>query len=360
MFVVAHNGARIWGGAERATSLLLAGLQARGHRVLLLCNDPRVARRAEEMGIPTEVLELGGDAALHHALRLAARLRRLHPDALIIGTFKKVWLASLGARLAGVRRVVARIGLETDTPRRAKYHLALRRWVDAVVLNAGRLRPAYLALPGMTPERVAVIPNGVFAPERTRSREEVRAELGIPAGARVVGAVARLAVQKRLDRLIEAMALLPGDVHCVLAGDGPQRTALERLAERPGVSRRVHFAGWRSDTGDVLAALDVFVVSSDSEGMSNAMLEAMAAGVPVVSTPVSGVDEALAPLGDGRRPGIVAGFGVGEIAAAVRELLDDAALRQAASAAARERAAERFGVERMLDLWERVLRGESA
>ena len=179
MFVVAHNGARIWGGAERATALLLAGLQARGHRVLLLCNDGLVARRAGEMGLPTRIVPLGGDAVLPHALRLAAVLRELRPHAFIVGTFRKLFLAALGARLARVPRVVVRVGLETDTPRRAKYRLALRRWVHAVVVNATRIRASFDALPGLGAERVFVIHNGVVAPERRMVPGALRAQLGI-------------------------------------------------------------------------------------------------------------------------------------------------------------------------------------
>ncbi len=357
MFVVAHNGARIWGGAERATALLLAGLQERGHRVLLLCNDAKVARNAGEMGVPVERLELGGDAAVHHAFRLAARLRRLRPDAFLVGTFKKTWLAALGARLAGIRPVVVRIGLETDTPRRAKYRLVFGRWVDAVVVNAGRIRPAYLEVAGLSPERVLVVPNGVHPTRRTRSPAEVRAELGIPEGVRVVGTVARLASQKRLDRLLEAVALLPGDVHCVVAGEGEERAALEARAERLGIAPRVRFAGWRSDTGDVLGALDVYALSSDTEGMSNSMLEALAAGIPVVATAVSGADEALEPFPDGAAPGVVVPFEAGALAAALREVLDDPARRATMGEAAARRARERFSMGAMLDAYERVLAG---
>jgi|GEM_PF-5085594 len=104
MFIVAHNGARIWGGAERALTQLLAGLQRRGHRVLLLCNDPVVAGPARALGVSAEILPLGGDVAVHHAVRLARRLAEMRPDALLVGLFKKVWLAGLAGRLAGVPR----------------------------------------------------------------------------------------------------------------------------------------------------------------------------------------------------------------------------------------------------------------
>jgi glycosyltransferase involved in cell wall biosynthesis len=356
MFVVAHNGARIWGGAERATALLLAGLQARGHRVLLLCNDDLVAGRAGEMGVPTRIVPLGGDGMIPHALRLAAVLRRLRADAFIIGTFRKLFLAALGGWLARVPRVVARVGLETDTPRSAKYRLALPRWVDAVVVNATRICAAFDALPGLGPERVFVIHNGVAVPERRQAPGALRAQLGIAADAPVVGAVARLAPQKRLDRLLRAVAALPADVRCIVAGDGEERDSLAALAGELGIADRVHFLGHRDDTGDVLAALDVFVVASDREGLSNAMLEALAAGVPVVSTAVSGSEDALAPFPDGSAPGVIVGQSGDGLAAALLRLLEDPALRGRMGEAGRRRAAERFSFDGMLDRWEAVLR----
>jgi len=358
MHVIAHNGARIWGGAERATALLLAGLQARGHRVLLLCNDRVVARRAGEMGVPTEILPLGGDAMLPHAFRLARRLRELKPDAFIIGTYKKLFLAALGARIARVPRVVARVGLETDTPRSAKYRHALPRWVHAVAVNARRMRPAFAELAGFGPGRVAVIHNGVGAPERRQPSGAVRAALGIAPDAPTVGAIARLAAQKRLDRLLRAVARL-ADVHCIVAGDGEERARLEALAAELGISPRVHFLGHRGDTGDVLGAIDIFVVSSDREGLSNSMLEALAAGVPVISTPVSGADDALEPLADGAAPGEIVGFPDDEIAAAIRRLLADPARRETMGDAARRRAAERFSMDAMLARWEALLAGRA-
>ncbi|HET7232672.1 MAG TPA: glycosyltransferase [Longimicrobium sp.] len=358
MHVVAHNGARIWGGAERATTLLLAGLQARGHRVLLLCNDPLVAQRAGEMGIETEILPLGGDGMVPHAFRLARRLRALRPDAFIIGTYKKLFLAALGARMARVPRIVARVGLETDTPRSAKYRFALPRWVHAVAVNARRMRPAFADLPGFGPDRVAVIHNGVEPPVRLQPPGAVRASLGISPDVPTVGAVARLATQKRLDRLLRAVAQLPG-VHCILAGDGEERARLEALAAELGIAARVHCLGHRADTGDVLDAIDVFVVSSDREGLSNSMLEALAAGVPVVSTPVSGADDALEPFADGTAPGEIVGFSEDEIASALRRLIADPPRRAAMADAARRRAVERFGMDAMLARWEALLAGRA-
>jgi glycosyltransferase involved in cell wall biosynthesis len=356
MFIVAHVGARVWGGAERAVAALLAGLQQRGHRVLLLCNDPVVADPARAMGIDARILPLGGDVAVHHAVRLAARLRRWKPDVLLVGMFKKVWLAGLAGRMAGVPRVVVRIGLESDVPRNAKYRFAFRRLVDHVVVVAERLRPAYEALPGYGAARVSAIPNAVHPPARRLPRGFLRASLGIAPDAPVVGAVARLATQKRLDRLLDAMARLPGDVHCIVAGDGPGEHELRQQAAACGIAERVHFLGYHGEVGDVLDALDVFAVTSAQEGMSNAMLEALAAGVPVVSTPVSGTEEALRQDG-GVAPGLLVDFDPGAVADGLRTVLGDGRLRHAMSAAAARRAAETFTWPAVLDRWEQVLGG---
>lgn len=359
--IVAHNGARIWGGGEIATCRILAALADRGHDIHLFCNDERVAARAASFGYPVGVAELGGDAVLTDALRFARVLRGLAPDALLIGTFRKLFLAGLAGRLARVPRVVTRIGLSTDVPRNAKYRFVFRNFIDAVALNAEAQRPSFLAaLPSCDGSRVVTIHQGVEPPARRLPDGEVRRALGIGEAVAVVGAVARLDVQKRFDRLLRALAALPDGVHCVLAGDGAQRLMLERLARELGVDSRVHFLGWREDVGDVLAALDVFVVCSDREGMANAMLEAMAVGVPVVSTPVSGAAEALGPDPDGVSPGVLVDREGEGLAAALEALLEDPGRRRAMGEAGRRRAAEWFGVERMAERWEAFLRGDVA
>jgi glycosyltransferase involved in cell wall biosynthesis len=357
--IVAHHGARLWGGAERAVVRLLAGLQGRGHEVLLLYNDELVGEGARSAGLAAERLPLGGDIALPHAVRLARALRRRAPDVLLISFFKKAWLGGLAGRLAGVPRVVLRTALSTDLARGVKYRIALR-WIDAVVLNSPSMRAPFLATaPAYPPERVRVVPGAVPTPDRARGGPAVREELGITPVAPLVGAIARLDRQKRLDRLLEAMTGLEPHVHALVAGEGPEGEALSRLARELGLEKRVHFLGLREDVGDLLDAIDVFVLCSDREGLSNAMLEALALGVPVVATRVSGAGEALAPFPDGPAPGELVGFDASELAGALRRLLEDPERRRIASQAALRRSRESFDFERLLDDWEAVLAGEA-
>ena len=354
MRIVAHNAARIWGGAERATVVLLRGLADRGHDVMLLCNTTIVAEHAIARGVPAQICVIAGDLSFHHAFRLSRVLRTLEPDVFIVGTFKKLFLASIGARLAHVPRTVARVGLETDTPRSWKYRKALRSWVDGVAVNAQRMAKPFIELSGFDASRVRVIWNGVHAPQPRREAGAVRRELGLSDDVFVVGTVSRLAKQKRIDRLIDAVALLP-NVQCIVAGEGTRRKALEEHMYRKKVADRVHFLGERDDTADVIDAFDVFVVSSDTEGLSNAMLEAMSRGRPVLSTPVSGTDDALA--GDANDPpaGIVTEFTAHSMAEAIAQLRDDPSRRTALAQSARMRALSRFSLDRMLDSWEEFL-----
>jgi glycosyltransferase involved in cell wall biosynthesis len=339
--------------------LLLKGLCERGHHVHLFCNFEEIAERARAEGVDASVAVLGGHLALWQAWTFAPRLRAFAPDALLVSTFKKVWLAGFAARRARVPRVVSRIGLDSDLPgKHWTYRLAFRRWVDAALVNAEGIRGEVVrTLPRYDPARVATVYDGIAPPDTTMGQGEARAALGLPGDVPVVGSVTRLSRQKRLDRLLEATALLPG-IHCALAGVGELEGRLRSQARALGLEDRVHFLGYRSDVGTVLAALDVFVLTSEREGMANAMLEAMAAGVPVVSTPVSGAGEALARDGAGRAPGVIVEGAPPMLAAALRGVLEDDALRSAMSEEGRRRAREWFGYERMVDAWEGVLGGD--
>lgn len=358
--IAAHNGARTYGGGEKWTILLLKGLQARGHTTHLYCNSPEVRDRARDEGVEASGAVLGGHLMLPQAWSFGSRLQAFGPDALLVATFKKVWLAGMAARRANVPTVVSRIGLDTDLPgKHWSYRMAFHRCIDAVLVNADGIRSAVVAgLPDYDPARVATVYDGIVLDSASVDRTEARTALGLPADAPVVGAVARLSAQKRLDRLLVAASRMPG-VHVALTGEGELDADLRALAAGLGIQDRVHFLGFRTDVARVLSALDVFAVTSDREGMANAMLEAMAAGVPVVSTPVSGAEEALLPDREGRAPGLIVEAEPDALAQAMTGILDVHAVRLAMGEEGRRRVRQRFSYQGMLDAWEAVLSGDS-
>jgi glycosyltransferase involved in cell wall biosynthesis len=187
--------------------------------------------------------------------------------------------------------------------------------------------------------RAVLVPNGVDLGRAPApgARARVRAALGVRADACVVTSVARLVPQKGLDLLLEAWAQAMAAHGAVLwlAGEGPARTALEARASRLGLGDRVAWLGRRDDVADILAASDVFVLASREETTPIALLEAMAAGRACVATDVG---DCRSMLGDGAAGRVVAPGDVPALAAALREVVTDGALRERLGRAARERA----------------------
>ena len=192
---------------------------------------------------------------------------------------------------------------------------------------------AALAARGVSPDRITVIHNGVReTPVTPAAAAAARRTLGLSDGERVVVSVGRLSHEKGQSHLIRAAAAWRADARLVLIGDGPDRPRLEGLARALGRADRVIFAGTMSHVAPFYAMADVFVLPSLSEGSPNALLEAMAAGLPVVATQVGGVPEIAA---DGKTALLGPPKDAAFIAGAVDRLLDDRGLASRLGAAAR-------------------------
>jgi glycosyltransferase involved in cell wall biosynthesis len=226
--------------------------------------------------------------------------------------------------------------------KRLRHRLVGRSLGDFDVLSANTVQSARAAskIFRMPQEEFHVVYNGVdfslLAP--TSAAEDVRAEAGLPSDVFVMGTCAKLLGLKRIDRLIRATAALPPNVHCLVVGDGPQRRALELLAEDLGIRRRVAFVGLRESVGDYLQLMDVFALpSGPDEGFGNSLVEAMAVGIAsVVFADGGGL---LEHISDGRT-GLVA-RDQRDFEGRLGELVEDSSLRrrmgQAASAFVRSR-----------------------
>ncbi len=336
---------------------LLRGLDRDSFEPTVAClygGDGAVAREIRALGIEVFDARMSHKADLLALLRLCRRMRRQRPAILHAYLFHANLLGRILGRLAGVPAVVcSERTMQTESEGRYR----LNRWtvglvdrVVAVSANVGDFCTHHIGLPA---DKVVVIPSGVdLPPEPPASRRQVRAELGIPPEAPLLGVVSRLDPLKGIHFLLQALARI-ADAWLVVVGDGPQRDSLVALAAELDLIDRVHWAGQRRDVPRLLSAFDLYVQPSLHEGLPNAVLEAMAAGLPVVATAVGGTPELVV---DGVTGLLVPPADPNALAWALASLLRDPDRRQCMGGAGRERVAEHFSVEQMVEKTERLYR----
>ncbi len=362
LFLVSSMGA---GGTERVAALLCRQWIAQGHDVTLM---PTYSRRGtcvyaldERVSLDFLADRFGGARehppnALRRLSALRQAVRELRPDV-IVSFLTNVNIAALVATIGlGVPVVVS----ERSFPPRQKISTFLRvmrrasYWrAAAVVAQTGGIADWLLRYcPGA---KTVVIPNPVVVPIQN-SESRLEPEQHLARGRRMILSVGRCVPEKGFDRLVEAFARIAQnlpDCDLVILGEGPERRALERLCEAHGMTSRVHLPGHVGNVGDWYEAASVFVLTSHCEGFPNALLEAMAYGLPAVSVACAtgpadiirdGIDGVLVP-GDSNAAGI---------AVALCRIMRDEETREAMGRRARE-VAERFSTSSIGTSWNTLL-----
>lgn len=351
------------GGAETVFLELVRGLPDRGWESLpIVPEDDWLAESLRGEGFEPGLLAGTGRFDVAYASRLRAIVRRERIDLVqthLLGTSVYATVACLGTRVPVVSTFHGLPDISTDDRLLGVKLGLLRRRRNRVVCVSDPLA-RHVASLARLPTPVEVIPNGIdvdaFATAGTRGR--LRAELGLPRDALVVGALGNVRPSKGYDVLLEAFARLHAAEPCsrlVVAGQarGPLFDELVALRGRLGLDDACHFIGFREDVADVLHSLDVFVLSSNDEGFSLATVQAMAAGVPVVATRCGGPEQIVGDSGGGL---LVPTRDPDALAAAVLKVLREPALAADLRARAMGRAADGFSIDRMLDRYSELYR----
>lgn len=290
------------GGLESVVQGLAIGHHRRGHDVHVLAVVGRgemehpFLRPLQEAGVAVHALPLPTRAYLQERREVSALVRRLRPHVVHTHGNRADVLDSGLARRLGIPTATTLHGSSRMGGKARAYEWIQTRTLprfDAVIAVS---RPLVEDLRrwGVSGSRIHLIPNAWPGRDIPLPRAEARARLGIPADECCVGWVARLIPIKGADVFLRAVACVP-ELSAVFAivGDGPERPRLELLARKIGVDKRVHFLGARPAAAKLFAAFDVFVLSSRSEGTPMVLLEAMAAGVPIVAAGVGGVPDLI-------------------------------------------------------------------
>lgn len=355
------------GGTELAVAALASGLRRRGTfspTVAVLARGGDLGAALARDGVP--VVELGIEgrlrrpAAVRRLLRLARHVRRERTAVVHTFLFDADVYGMLAARLGRPGAVIStRRAIKSDKPHHLRGYRWTHRFVDRIVANSERVARFTVEREGAPPDKVLTIPNGV---DRSRFAAVVagrfRRQLGLPEDALLAVALGSVKPVKGQDVLLEAaLEWMPRhpDAHLVLAGacQGDFAADLLRRAGEAGLSERIHAPGPVAAVEELLADADVFVLPSRSEGMSNALLEAMASGLPAVATDVGGNRECLA---DGECGILVPPEDPGALAAALESLTANPQDRRQLGERARARVDQRYDLERILERTEILYR----
>lgn len=291
------------GGLERCVARLCNRLNRATFQPMIVCLDRNgaAAEWLECDDVPIVELRKRNGNDVRVVSRLARVLRENSVRLVQSHNWGTLVETTLARRLGATPvHIHAERGMELEALHAPSWKKRLRRiasgWAirraDCVLTNCEAIRRRLIEDCQPLRRRIQVIPNGVTRPIDDASREtaaRLRREYNIPDEAIVVGSVGRLAPVKDFSRAIEATAILrrrQHDVHLVLVGDGPERSALLSCAQQRDIANRVHIVGWCPDAGSWLAAMDVYLNVSLNEGMSQSILEAMASGLPAVVTDV--------------------------------------------------------------------------
>ena len=305
-----------------------------------------------------------GSISLANVLNARRLLRRLAPDTLLTYNWGSIeWSI---ANWPGLRRHVHiedGFGPDESPARQKRSRVLARRLLlsraDRVVMPSSVLFNLAANVWHLPRQKMLLLPNGIDCARFARTPDPALLEsLGIDSEGLVVGTIAGLRPEKNLARLIRVFAALPADLRAtlVIVGDGPERGALVRLAEQRGISARTIMTGALNEPERVIGRFTLFALSSDTEQMPNAVLEAMAAGLPIVSTDVGDVRQMTAAENS---PYIVPSDDELALGRALQSLLRDSELRLAIGSANERRVRAAYPLDTMVARYDALFCADS-
>jgi len=352
------------GGTERQVLNLIHGLDSSrfGVEVACLKRWGALLPEMEAAGVPIteyKTTSLYNHVAMWNQMRFLNHLRKGNVDIVHTYGFYSNVFGLPPARLSGAKVLASiRDTGEHQTPMQRRVEKLYCRMADCVVTNAEAVRKR-LTNEGYDAEKIVVIHNGIELTRYARKPGELglHRELGVPSTTPLVAVFARLNELKGLEYFLRAAAGLIerfDDVRFLIVGDGASRVELEKYAGELGLNKHVVFLGFRLDVPTLLSEISVSVLPTLSEGLSNSILEAMAASVPVVATRVggnpevvqSGITGLLVPPRDADR-----------LAQAIGQLLEQPQLARKFGLAGRDRVSKQFALEQMTRATGRLYEG---
>jgi len=353
MNILFLNSAKEWGGNEKWSLTAATDLALCGHKVYFGCRSDIFAKKHAENVVQFVNIPFANVFDIVSLLKIRSFIKKNAIDIVIPTKQREYLLGGLAAWKKA--KIAARLGI--DRP----LHNFRNRFVfcvlfDAVIVNSKKIIAALALTPGFDTGKCKLVYNGVAIPEiNDEVRCTYRQELKVDKDECCIMCIGRLSSQKGIDFALEAFANLCENVknsRLILVGEGSGRAEYEMLAKKLAITDRVTFTGHRDDISGLLLAADIFWLTSRSEGMSNALLEAMAHAKAVVAFDIAGVDEAIVNNVNGI---IIPSEDTVILADASRSLIVDVERRNTIAENARSHVVKTFSREKSVAVLERAL-----
>jgi len=358
---VAHMSTQAgWRGGEQQLVWLAQGLEREGHSCLVICNqEGELFKRGPALGLEVRGVPVRGEVGFASVRSTAAALSEFDPDMFHLHDAHAVLVGALAGKLARAPAMVASRRVDFRIRSRWKYTWA----IDRVIAISAAVR-AVLVDCGLEPAHISVVPSGIDLTrfEKPPDRAAARRKFGLAPSSAAVGMIGALTDHKGHRYLLEGWPLVlarhPG-ARLLLAGRGELEEELKAQAGKLGISSSVQFLGFCDDIPAMLAALDLFTISSHLEGRCTSLMDAMAAGLAVAATEAGGIPEVVEP---DRTGVLVRPKNPTALATAIAELLADPERRARFGRQGRAKVFAEFGcekmVERTLAVYQQVLAGK--
>ena len=347
----------MWGGDENWTVNLAKGLKDKGHHVVISCPPgSETLQRSEEKGIETFGFHIGPDIAIWKIPPFVKYLKKNKFEVLLCVQNRDMKIGALAARIAGVPAIFGRQG-QVTIRRSLQHKIVFTRYIDGIITNTNSIKEYYSDFGWFSDDFIKVVYDGLILAGDV-SKIDLHKEFGLKPNSPVIISTGRLVEQKRFDLLVEVAAIIKQkglDWQIVVVGKGRLENDLRKYADRLEVSDFVKFVGFRDDVLSLVNSADIFVLSSDYEGMSNSLREAMAVGTACVATDVFGVDE----LFQKGKSGIMVNQGdATQLFEAIEQLIHNPELKNKIERNSAELLRTSFTMDQMVDHIEQIFQNQ--
>ena len=344
-----------WGGQELRILTEAAGMQDRGHKLRLVCpSHAPIYEQADRFSIATDALPIAR-RNIKGLWSVMSWLKQHDVDIINTHSSTDSWLFAVAAKLLRKQvRIVRTRHVSAEVDRDLFTRWLYTRGADVVVTTGKKIREMLIETNGFPDSQIVSIPTGIDTNRFARGERNIRrSQLGLPSEKKIIGIVATIRSWKGHRFLVDAFHQLQrDDVHLLIVGDGPIRHVVEQQIRDLNLTQHVTMPGNQEDVVPWLQALDIFAQPSyANEGVPQSILQAMGCCLPVVSTSVGSIQEALI---DGETGIIVPAKDRWALTRALDRLLDDTVRREQMGEAGRRRVVAQFGIESMLNRMEQV------